>query len=145
MARIHTRFAELPNIRVKGLMGMASFTDDMQKVRNEFRYLKSLFNKHSTPQTRNTLHGHEQRLFCRHRRRKHHGKDWEPDFWGEGRSLREWSKYPFNVQLLNSQFSMIDFYGSSGIRSYSPRTLRQKNRGPSLTRRATTERRNNKK
>ena len=38
----------LPNIRVKGLMGMASFTDDMDKVRGEFRYLKSLFNKHPT-------------------------------------------------------------------------------------------------
>ena len=25
-------------------MGMASFTDDMNKVRNEFRYLKTLFN-----------------------------------------------------------------------------------------------------
>jgi PLP dependent protein len=40
----------LPSIRVKGLMGMASFTDDMDKVRSEFRYLKSLFNKHSTHQ-----------------------------------------------------------------------------------------------
>ena len=33
------------NIRVCGLMGMASFTDDMDKVRNEFRYLKALFDK----------------------------------------------------------------------------------------------------
>jgi len=33
------------NIRIAGLMGMASFTDDMQKVRNEFRYLKTLFDK----------------------------------------------------------------------------------------------------
>ena len=34
---------ELKNIRIAGLMGMASFTDDMEKVRSEFRYLKNLF------------------------------------------------------------------------------------------------------
>ncbi|HLG40561.1 MAG TPA: YggS family pyridoxal phosphate-dependent enzyme [Chitinophagaceae bacterium] len=39
--------SSLAGIRVKGLMGMASFTDDMNKVRNEFRYLKTLFDKHS--------------------------------------------------------------------------------------------------
>jgi len=33
------------NIRIAGLMGMASLTDDMQKVRTEFRYLKTLFDK----------------------------------------------------------------------------------------------------
>lgn len=37
---------ELPNARIAGLMGMASFTDDMSKVRNEFRYLKSFFDKY---------------------------------------------------------------------------------------------------
>jgi PLP dependent protein len=36
----------LKNIRIKGLMGMASFTEDMGKVRNEYKYLKSLFNKY---------------------------------------------------------------------------------------------------
>ncbi|HEY2727598.1 MAG TPA: YggS family pyridoxal phosphate-dependent enzyme, partial [Parafilimonas sp.] len=30
---------------VVGLMGMASNTNDMQQVRNEFHYLKSLFDK----------------------------------------------------------------------------------------------------
>lgn len=39
--------ASLANIRVKGLMGMASFTDDMNKVRNEFRHLKTIFDKHA--------------------------------------------------------------------------------------------------
>lgn len=38
---------ELKNIRVAGLMGMASFTEDMAKVREEFRYLKGLFDKFS--------------------------------------------------------------------------------------------------
>ncbi|MDP4262962.1 MAG: YggS family pyridoxal phosphate-dependent enzyme [Bacteroidota bacterium] len=37
----------LTNIRVTGLMGMASFTDDMNKVRNEFQYLKALFDKYA--------------------------------------------------------------------------------------------------
>jgi PLP dependent protein len=39
----------LPNIKISGLMGMASFTDDMNKVRAEFKYLKSLFGKFNTP------------------------------------------------------------------------------------------------
>lgn len=37
--------AALPNVRVCGLMGMASFSDDLEKVRSEFRFLKGLFNK----------------------------------------------------------------------------------------------------
>lgn len=36
---------ELRNVRISGLMGMASFTDDMDKVRSEFKYLRSLFDK----------------------------------------------------------------------------------------------------
>jgi PLP dependent protein len=38
----------LGNARITGLMGMASFTDDWNKVRNEFRYLKSLFDKYAS-------------------------------------------------------------------------------------------------
>lgn len=37
--------AALPNVRVCGLMGMASFSDDLKKVRGEFRFLKGLFDK----------------------------------------------------------------------------------------------------
>ena len=33
------------HVRIRGLMGMASFTDSIQQMRNEFAYLKSLFNK----------------------------------------------------------------------------------------------------
>lgn len=36
-------FAKFPYIRFRGVMGMASFTDDMEKVRSEFRCLKSAF------------------------------------------------------------------------------------------------------
>lgn len=34
-----------PNVRIRGLMGMASFVDDMEQVRREFRALKSAFDK----------------------------------------------------------------------------------------------------
>jgi pyridoxal phosphate enzyme (YggS family) len=40
------------NVRIRGLMGMASFSDDLQKVRSEFRYLKTILDntvKRSTP------------------------------------------------------------------------------------------------
>jgi pyridoxal phosphate enzyme (YggS family) len=36
------------NIRIVGLMGMASFSDDRNLVRNEFQFLKSLFTKNAT-------------------------------------------------------------------------------------------------
>jgi len=44
---------ELRNIRIAGLMGMASFTEDQVKVRDEFRYLKNLFDKYAPLQTSN--------------------------------------------------------------------------------------------
>jgi len=44
---------ELKNIEVKGLMGMASFSDNTDTVRKEFRVLKSLFNKYNQLSTTN--------------------------------------------------------------------------------------------
>ena len=44
---------ELENILIVGLMGMASFTDDMGKVRTEFKYLKAIFDKHTNLQASN--------------------------------------------------------------------------------------------
>lgn len=41
----------LQNVRVSGLMGMASFTDDMKIVREEFKNLKRLFDKGTRLQT----------------------------------------------------------------------------------------------
>ena len=38
----------LKNINIIGLMGMASFSDNMQKVRSEFKKLKALFDKLKT-------------------------------------------------------------------------------------------------
>jgi hypothetical protein len=39
------QLAELDHIRIRGLMGMASFTDAKEIIRNEFKSLKSLFDK----------------------------------------------------------------------------------------------------
>jgi PLP dependent protein len=44
---------ELKNIWIVGLMGMGSFTDDMEKVRSEFKYLRAIFDKHARLQTSN--------------------------------------------------------------------------------------------
>ena len=44
ITRIKTELHELKNCKVMGLMGMASFSNNMDLVRSEFRYLKSLFN-----------------------------------------------------------------------------------------------------
>ena len=38
---------QLSNVKVIGLMGMASFTEDMDNVRSEFKTLKTLFDKFS--------------------------------------------------------------------------------------------------
>jgi PLP dependent protein len=46
---------DLHNIKINGLMGMASFTDDMNKVRKEFSQLKKLFDKYSVSATQNTV------------------------------------------------------------------------------------------
>ena len=38
----------LTNVQIKGLMGMASFTDDLNKIKLEFKYLNALFDKYSS-------------------------------------------------------------------------------------------------
>lgn len=38
-------FKTLDNIRIKGLMGMASFTTDNHQIESEFKYLKSIFDQ----------------------------------------------------------------------------------------------------
>jgi PLP dependent protein len=45
---------ELANIRVKGLMGMASFSDDQELIRSEFSNLKRLFDKLAQQKRPNT-------------------------------------------------------------------------------------------
>jgi PLP dependent protein len=38
---------ELKNVNIKGLMGMASFTDNQEQIRKEFKNLKSIFDQFS--------------------------------------------------------------------------------------------------
>jgi len=38
-----TTFQEMKNIRIVGLMGMATFTDNQDQIRKEFNHLKSIF------------------------------------------------------------------------------------------------------
>lgn len=38
-----TAFKGLKNVRINGLMGMATFTDDNEQIRKEFRLLKTIF------------------------------------------------------------------------------------------------------
>jgi pyridoxal phosphate enzyme (YggS family) len=44
---------ELKNIRIWGLMGMASFSNDVEKVKEEYGKLKSIFDKYAQLQTVN--------------------------------------------------------------------------------------------
>jgi pyridoxal phosphate enzyme (YggS family) len=44
---------EIKNVRVVGLMGMATFTDDQNQIKKEFQYLKSLFDKYAKLKTEN--------------------------------------------------------------------------------------------
>ncbi|MDU8886906.1 YggS family pyridoxal phosphate-dependent enzyme [Yeosuana sp. MJ-SS3] len=46
-------FSELSNVNIVGLMGMATFTDDENKVVKEFNFLKSTFEKLKQLQTAN--------------------------------------------------------------------------------------------
>ena len=48
-------FSELKNIRVMGLMGMATFTEDEYQIRKEFSVLKNLFDELSQIQKLETL------------------------------------------------------------------------------------------
>ena len=43
----HLGEVDLPHVEIAGLMGMASFTDNMDLVRKEFKELKSIFDEYS--------------------------------------------------------------------------------------------------
>ena len=47
LATEYTKDTDYKNVSIKGLMGMASFTDDEKVVRKEFQSLKSLYDKFS--------------------------------------------------------------------------------------------------
>jgi len=48
-----SELSKLANVRICGLMGMASFTNEAEKVRGEYKYLKSLFDKYAQLPTAN--------------------------------------------------------------------------------------------
>ncbi|PJE47379.1 MAG: YggS family pyridoxal phosphate-dependent enzyme [Sediminibacterium sp.] len=48
LGQIITQIDQLPNVRICGLMGMASFSEDQHKVRNEFNNLNSLFTQYKS-------------------------------------------------------------------------------------------------
>jgi PLP dependent protein len=48
-----TTFQEMKNIRILGLMGMATFTDNQNQIKKEFTQLKSIFDKLQTLNTKN--------------------------------------------------------------------------------------------
>lgn len=47
LTQLTTNANEWANVRVLGLMGMASFTEDKEAIRSEFHYLQSLAHKYS--------------------------------------------------------------------------------------------------
>ncbi|SEA71136.1 hypothetical protein SAMN05443667_107197 [Flavobacterium gillisiae] len=46
-----SEFQEMKNIRITGLMGMATFTDNKEQIKKEFMHLKSIFDKLQIQQT----------------------------------------------------------------------------------------------
>ena len=42
-----TELKDLRNIKICGMMGMASFTENVETIRNEFRYLKTLYHSYN--------------------------------------------------------------------------------------------------
>jgi pyridoxal phosphate enzyme (YggS family) len=46
-------FKSFTNIKVVGLMGMATFTDNQTQIKREFDHLKSIFDKHKSLNTNN--------------------------------------------------------------------------------------------
>jgi pyridoxal phosphate enzyme (YggS family) len=48
-----TEVGEFKSVRIVGLMGMASFTEDVNKVKLEFKYLKMMFDKFASQKTIN--------------------------------------------------------------------------------------------
>ncbi len=52
-------FASYQHIAIKGLMGMATFTENQAQIRKEFKYLKSLFNRLKNRFSASNLHWEE--------------------------------------------------------------------------------------
>lgn len=55
LVEILNQLTEYPHVKVLGLMGMATFSDDQQKIASEFEYLHSLFLKYQPEYQLTTL------------------------------------------------------------------------------------------
>ena len=55
LAQIMEQVNAFPHVRIRGLMGMASFTENKEQVRKEFRYLKSFFDNYKQTSNWDTL------------------------------------------------------------------------------------------
>ena len=55
LAQIMEQPNAFPHVRICGLMGMASFTENAEQVRKEFHYLKTAFDKYKTKKDWDTL------------------------------------------------------------------------------------------
>ncbi len=49
-----SEFEDMKNIRITGLMGMATFTDNQVQIKKEFMHLKTVFDKLQSQQTENS-------------------------------------------------------------------------------------------
>ncbi len=54
LEKVFHELHELANVKIVGLMGMASFSEDTNKVSSEFKYLKLLYDKYSQLLTPNS-------------------------------------------------------------------------------------------
>ncbi len=82
-------FRQLDSVRLCGVMGMATFTDDMEQVRNEFRnlagYFKVLKERYfsQTPEFREMSMGMSGDFMTAIEEGSTMCKDWKYYIWGE--------------------------------------------------------------
>ena len=57
-------FKEMKNIRIVGLMGMATFTDNQTQIKKEFTHLKSIFENHKNLKSDPSLKGEQAKQIC---------------------------------------------------------------------------------
>jgi pyridoxal phosphate enzyme (YggS family) len=57
-------FKEMKNIRIVGLMGMATFTENQNQIKKEFMHLKSIFDNHKNLKSDPSLKGEQAKQIC---------------------------------------------------------------------------------
>ncbi|HEU4791598.1 MAG TPA: YggS family pyridoxal phosphate-dependent enzyme [Flavobacterium sp.] len=59
-----TTFKEMKNIRIVGLMGMATFTDNQNQIKKEFTHLKSIFDDYKNLKSDPSLKDEQAKQIC---------------------------------------------------------------------------------